>query len=420
MKKLGKYSIGIGDRFACQGKAQLQAVIKTQEWGIDITPVWNKSYREHEIIHSHPADTRRAADEAVRLCNWKKDYFVDADHVGVRTVDLFIDTSDFFTIDVADFIGEKADQQSLDQFHNQHQKYVGPLKIPNLPETISITYDHILEIAETYLRAVEEAGKIHRHITSKKGTVGCIIEISMDETSKAQTPIELFFILSAIARENIPVQTIAPKFTGQFYKGIDYMGNVDQFSKEFETDLAVIDFAVGELGLPANLKLSMHSGSDKFSLYPSMKNALKKYNAGLHLKTAGTTWLEEVIGLAESGGEGLAIAKIIYRQAYHRIDELSKPYANVIDIDFQKLPSSDQVDLWDGLQYASALKHDPTNLRFNPHFRQLIHIGYKIAAEMKARYLAALKQYEKTIARHVTENIYENHLKRLFDGLGNN
>lgn len=417
MKKLSRFSIGIGDRFANQGKAQLEAIIKTQDWGIDITPVWNKSYREHQIIQSGPEDTRREADKTVQVCNWKKDYFVDADHVGWQTVDFFIDSSDFFTIDVADFIGKKADQQSLDQFYNQHKKYMGSLKIPGLSETVSINRDDILAIAETYLLAVEEAGKIYRHIASKKGSENCIIEISMDETATVQTPIELFFILSAIAKENIPVQTIAPKFTGQFYKGIDYVGDVNQFSKEFDADIAVIGFAVSELDLPTNLKLSVHSGSDKFSLYQPMKKALNKHNAGLHLKTAGTTWLEEMIGLAESGVEGLAIAKTVYRQAYRRIDELSEPYTAVIDIDFQQLPSPDRVDLWDGLRYTSSLRHDPKNPHFNPHFRQLIHIGYKIAAEMKERYLAALNQYKEHIASCVSNNIYENHLKKLFHGL---
>ena len=74
-----------------------------------------------------------------------------------------------------------------------------------------------------------------------------------------------------------------------------------QFEKEFNDDLAVIAFAVKRYGLPENLKLSVHSGSDKFSIYGAIRRALKRHNAGLHIKTAGTTWLEELIGLAEVG-----------------------------------------------------------------------------------------------------------------------
>src|SRR6185369_8476813 len=97
--------------------------------------------------------------------------------------------------------------------------------------------------------------------------------------------------------------------------------------------LAVIAFAVQKYGLPANLKLSVHSGSDKFSIYPIMRKAIRDTGAGLHLKTAGTAWLEGVIGLAESGGEGLALAKAFYAKAPTQKDELCAPYATVIDID---------------------------------------------------------------------------------------
>ena len=112
-----------------------------------------------------------------------------------------------------------------------------------------------------------------------------------------------------IADEKIPAQTIAPKFTGRFNKGVDYVGDAEQFAKEFEQDVLVIDFAVKEFGLPEDLKLSVHSGSDKFTIYPIMAEIIKKYDKGLHVKTAGTTWLEEVIGLAISGDEGLACCK---------------------------------------------------------------------------------------------------------------
>ena len=90
---------------------------------------------------------------------------------------------------------------------------------------------------------------------------------------------------------------------------------MQQFEKEFNEDLAVIAFAIKQYGLPATLKLSVHSGSDKFSIYAPMRRALARFDAGLHIKTAGTTWLEEVIGLAEAGGDGLALAKEIYAGA---------------------------------------------------------------------------------------------------------
>ena len=126
----------------------------------------------------------------------------------------------------------------------------------------------------------------------------------MDETDRAQSPVELLIILAAIADEGIPVQTIAPKFSGRFNKGVDYVGDVAQFEREMALDVAAIAYAVKQYGLPDNLKLSVHSGSDKFSIYPAIHATMKRFDAGVHLKTAGTTWLEELIGLAEAGGEG--------------------------------------------------------------------------------------------------------------------
>jgi len=194
------------------------------------------------------------------------------------------------------------------------------------------------------------------------------------------------------------------------------VGDVTKFAKEFQEDLAVIAFAIKEFGLPKNLKLSIHSGSDKFSIYGPINKALKKFDAGLHLKTAGTTWLEELIGLAMAGGDGLAIARQVYAKALSRIDELCQPYATVIDIDRAKLPAPEEVDKWDGQRFASALRHDQSCPDYNLNFRQLLHIAYKIAAEMGQRYLDALAEYEDIIAQNVTDNIYDRHIKPIFMG----
>ena len=411
---LEKYSFGIGDRFGHQGKAQLQAIIKAKQAGIDITPVWNKSHREHTIIGTAPGDVRAEADAAVKALGWGGSYCVDADHIGLKNVDLFIDSSDFFTLDVADFIGEAADEAAINAFVEKHKNLVGSVTIPGIDEALNITAEQIKAIAAKTLLAVSEAGKIYRHIAAAKGAGNFITEVSMDETDQPQTPVEMLFILAAIADEGIPAQTIAPKFTGRFNKGVDYVGDVAQFGKEFEEDLAVIAFAVKEFGLPKELKLSVHSGSDKFSIYGPINKALKKFGAGLHLKTAGTTWLEELIGLALAGGEGLSIAKKVYANALGRFDELCGPYATVIDIDTSKLPSPETVEKWSGEQYADALRHDQSCASYNPNFRQLLHVGYKVAAEMGDEFLDALKRYEETIAQNVTQNIFERHIKPIF------
>ncbi|MBN1481137.1 hypothetical protein EH223_01610 [candidate division KSB1 bacterium] len=411
---LGKYSIGLGDRFGHQGVAQLCAVKRAQTVGLDVVPVWNKSYREHTIIHTRPADTRAEADAAVKALDWDEPYFVDADHVSLKIIEPFIPVCDFFTLDVADYIGKKADETAIQTFVTQNSKYIGRLSIPSIEQTFHITKDLIRSIGEKYLYAIEEANRIYQHLVEQKGADNFVTEVSMDETDEPQTPVELFFILAALSARGMPVQTIAPKFTGRFNKGVDYIGDLEKFTREFEQDVAVIQFAIREFSLPTNLKLSVHSGSDKFSLYTPMRTAIQKFETGLHIKTAGTTWLEELIGLALAGGEGLDIARDVYRQAVNRYDELAKPYASVIDMDMRALPSPVDVDGWDGRQYAEILRHDQTNKKYNPHFRQLLHIGYKVAAEMGDRYLNALERYEQVVAENVCNNIYERHLKPLF------
>jgi hypothetical protein len=388
--------------------------MKAAEKGLDVTPVWNKSHREHTIIGTVPGDTRKEAVDAVAALGWNKPYFVDADHIGMGNVDQFVESSDFFTLDVADFIGQAADKADVGSFVEKHRKFVGALAIEGIAEPLDITEDRIRAIAEKSLLAVREAGKIYRHIAAAKGADNFVTEVSMDETDQPQTPVEMLIILAAIADEGVPAQTIAPKFTGRFNKGVDYVGDVRGFAKEFEEDLAVVDFAVRQFGLPENLKLSVHSGSDKFSIYGPIGEALKKFDAGLHLKTAGTTWLEELIGLAMAGGDGLSIAKEVYAQALVRFGELCGPYAAVIDIDTAMLPAAEEVDKWDGQSFASALRHDQSCERYNQHLRQLLHVGYKVAAEMGTRFTDALRKYEDIIAENVAENIYDRHIRPLF------
>ena len=411
---LSKYSMGIGDRFARQGQAQLRALIEAKALGVDIVPVWNKSNREHLIVHTHPDSVRAEADAAVKALGWKGPYHVDADHIGLKTVDNFVKGSDFFTLDVADFTGQPAPEAEVQAFVARYGKYAPTLKIPGIDRALSISTQDIADIARKYLLAVKEAGAIYRHVEAAKGKDTFITEVSIDETDKPQTPVELFFILAAVADQKIPAQTIAPKFTGRFNKGVDYVGDVVQFEKEFNEDLCVIAFAIKEFGLPANLKLSVHSGSDKFSIYGPINRAIRKHNAGLHLKTAGTTWLEEVAGLALSGGDALKMAQEIYEKAYARADELCKPYAAVIDIDRAKLPDPKTVRGWSGAQLAAALRHDQKNPAYNVSLRQLVHVGFKVAAEMGDTYYQALEKYADTIGRLVTENLLEKHVKRVF------
>ena len=413
---LNKYSVGTGDRFAHQAKAQLQACVKALQSGVEVVPVWNKSNREHMIIGSEPSSARQAADAAVKALNWKLPYFLDADHITIATVDRFIAPCDFFTIDVADFIGQAPVTADVDAFVRRHPELLGSIQLAGVDESFEITQQDLRQAAQKFLAAVKKAGEVYRKVESVKGAGNFIPEVSMDETDRAQSPVELLIILAAIADEGIPVQTIAPKFSGRFNKGVDYVGNVAQFDREFGLDIAAIDYAIKQFGLPANLKLSVHSGSDKFSIYSSIHSNIKRFNVGVHLKTAGTTWLEELIGLAEAGGDGLALAKEIYAEAFARREELCGPYATVIDIYPAKLPAPGDVNKWTSEQYTSALRHVQSNPAYNSSLRQLLHVGFKVSAKMGPRYLNLLEANEAIIAKNVTENLFERHIAPVFLG----
>ena len=374
---LEKYSIGIGDRFGMEGAAQVRALQKAGRDGVSLVPVWNKSNREHSIIGTNPNDTLLAAMAAVKATSWTKPFYLDADHIGLATLDKFIEPCNFFTIDVADVIGRPADQSAADAFLNAMHQFRGTLVIPGMHKPITV--DDVL-------------------------------------LNSIASPAKLFFILAAVAREGIPLQTIAPKFTGDFLKGIDYVGDTARFETEFRDHLAVVGRAISEFGLPASLKLSVHTGSDKFSLYPLIRRAILDFDAGLHLKTAGTTWLEEVIGLAGAGGDALLLAKEVYAIALTRYDELCKPYATVVRIDRSQLPDPADVQRWTSAQFVEALRHDRACPCYNFHFRQFMHVSFRIAAEMGERYLKMLREHRSTIEHNVTTNLYDRHLKPLFVG----
>jgi tagaturonate epimerase len=409
MKTIETYSIGTGDRFGRQGIAQIAAFKIARGKGVDAAIVWNKSNREHTIIGTQPSDQRAAADAAIAAAGWNGPYHVDADHIGIATVEKFAPHCDFFTIDVADFIGKPADPDAVEAFVRRHKDLASSAHLPAPLDAAAIK-----RAADRYLYAVSEAARTYRRIRELRQHDDFITEVSFDETETPQSPADLIVILAALADAAVPVQTIAPKFSGRFNKGVDYVGDVSTFMREFEADVRVAAWASSAFGLPKSLKLSVHTGSDKFSLYPGIGAIVRKLGAGLHLKTAGTTWLEEIVGLAEAGGDGLAMAKEVYRGAYESIDEVVAPYAAVVDIDRAKLAKPAEVEKWDGPTLAAVIRHVKSEPRFNPSMRQLVHVAFKVAAKMGPRYLDALARHEASVSRNVTANLWERHLAPLF------
>jgi hypothetical protein len=409
MKQLPRFTFGMGDRFGRQGEAQLRSVLDAQSLGMDMAPVWNKSKREHTLIGTEPQSLRNEADAAVRALDYTGPYFVDADHITIQTVDDFIACSDFFTLDVADSLGKPPTSEKNAVRYQKALENLGTIAVEGM-EPVSFDGGSPKTLVDTYGAAIEAAKALYEKIAAARPDGDFAVEVSMDETETPQGPKELLGILRLLALENVPTQTVAPKFTGRFNKGVDYVGDLEQFAREFEADVLVVNYSILHFGLPPSLKLSVHSGSDKFSLYPIINDIVTKHNAGLHMKTAGTTWLEEVIGLAEAGDAALEFVKELYVDALDHYDELTAPYSTVLDIDWSQLPTMEAAREWKSEDLVAMVEHDQSNPRFNSSLRQFFHVAFKLAAKAGDRYYALLDENAGIINRRVHHNLFQRHI----------
>ncbi|MCX7819309.1 MAG: tagaturonate epimerase family protein [Kiritimatiellae bacterium] len=414
-----EYSLGIGDRFGQQGEAQLSAFVAAARDGIQLTPVWNKSHREHQLIGSVPADVRREADAAVRILRWNGPYFVDADHISPATVNAFLSACDWFTVDVAGAIGRRAPEDALNAFENTWQPWTRrALPLPGRPSRWTPAQNELRRAAETYLDAIREAAVTWHIIREHIGPRTVRLEISMDETDRPQSPADWLVILLAIAHSGLPVATLAPRFPGEFHKGVDYAGDPIIFEQTLEQFIELVRIVAAETPLHPALRLSIHSGSDKFSLYPCIRAVLQRSGAGLHVKTAGTTWLEEATGLAEAGGDAWALIRDIYRAAWNRFDCLVAPYAAVVSLRREQLPPPEEIATWSGEQFAATVAHNPASPRYRPALRQFMHIAYPEAARRGAEFLDALRAHRDHIGQRVRANLLDRHIRPLFSPAG--
>ena len=124
----------------------------------------------------------------------------------------------------------------------------------------------------------------------------------------------------------------------------------------------------------------------------------------------------QIVAHFEAGGEGLKLARQIYAEAFAHREELCAPYATVIDINTSKLPSPGEVEQWTSEQYTSALRHVPGAPAYNSSLRQLLHVGFKIAAKLGPRYIDLVEANGDVIAKNVTENLFDRHIAPVFIG----
>ncbi|HLV35446.1 MAG TPA: tagaturonate epimerase family protein [Spirillospora sp.] len=357
-----KKSIGCGDRLGLATPGHILAVRDS-----DMFPVFaQQSIREMERSERTPQNVMDDATWGVLQMNYQNGFGSDADHLkNTQAIDDCIAAGFIgFTLDPNEYVDNAAHtddaatlQQKFDSLPwdeleisaaDLRKRYIG--QSPGGP----IDEEALLRATGKYSRAIAHVARLARHIDSQFQGRPYDLEVSVDETDTPTSPAEHYFIASELKRLNINFQGLAPRFVGSFEKGVDYIGDLAVFEKDFAAHAKI----ARELG---PYKLSIHTGSDKFSIYPIIYKYTGQY---VHLKTAGTSWLEALRVIAMHNiplfREILDFAIERYptdRASYHVSAEVSKVPANPPDT--QLLDLFEQFDAREVLHvtFGSVLAH---------------------------------------------------------------
>ena len=217
MDQLRKFSLGIGDRFAQQGVFQLEALVEASKLGVEISPVWNRSNREHQVLETSPLAVRQEADHAVNTLDWSESYFVDADKITIDTVDKYIAHANYFSIDVSGEIDRSADDKEIYRLVELCSDSLGVVAIDGVDKH-EITPHELTAMAQKFCRAALAVKQVYDHILTERKIKDFAIEVSMDEAQVNQTPFEIYYMLLFLSKYQVPVDVIGPKFKGAFKK----------------------------------------------------------------------------------------------------------------------------------------------------------------------------------------------------------
>lgn len=308
-------SFGFGDRLGLATPGHLAAL---RSYGGSIQPIFaQQSIREMSRTSRKPSDVMEDAIRALRDASYGGMWSADADHL--KTPEDVNATAGagfvFFTIDPSDYVDPQADDYPADVLQkkfndirddvNWADDYFGQTR--TLPNGEAITFDTttVRRAAVKYGKAIAHAVKMGAHIDRVMGKRDAKfeIELSVDETPQPTTPAEHYIIAEQCLRANVKLVSLAPRYVGEFEKGIDFKGDMKAFERSLATHAAIAR-QVGPY------KLSLHSGSDKLSIY----TAFAKITQGMfHVKTAGTSYLE-----------ALRVASRHERKLFRRIVDFSR------------------------------------------------------------------------------------------------
>jgi hypothetical protein len=347
-------SFGLGDRLGIATPGHIK-LFET----CDVYPVFaQQSIRELNLTNRTYEDVLDAVSFAVFREDFQKGFGADGDHLKtVKDVEYALSLGfTMITLDCSDHIKTGITIENAPPLPEKYgDKYLGRKFDIGEGTVLSFAEGDLKRIAAIYGEAVDFAADMYSRFLAN-GKYDADFEISIDETSTPTTPLEHFFVANELTGAGVSFATMAPRFCGEFQKGIDYIGDLAQFDKEIKIH-AVIARHFG-------YKLSIHSGSDKFSVFPSIGRETRGI---FHVKTAGTNWLEamRVAAVTDPG-----LYREIHAYALSAFDEARKYYH--VTTDLNKIPPLDT--LKDG---------ELPGLFNNDDARQLIHITYGLILNKK-------------------------------------
>ncbi|MBC7122911.1 MAG: tagaturonate epimerase family protein [Pseudothermotoga sp.] len=350
-----KLSFGFGDRLGVATAAHAQCVQKEK-----LFPIFaQQSVREISRTERNWLDVLHSAVWGVFESGYTGPFGADADHVK-KIEDLESAARagyTMFTIDPSDHVKDPAkfDKRELVRFYEEHpmrrtleMKYIGK-SFTVLGEKLTFDEENFAEVFVTYIDAIEHVEKCYRALRAVCKT-SFDLEVSIDETSVPTTSLAHIFFVQELVRRGVEFRTLALRFPGEWQKGIDYVGDIDLFSENLDKHVAIVKMFTG-------YRLSLHSGSDKFSVYPILA---EKTDRTIHVKTAGTSYLEAIRVVAKFAPD---LYRQIHKYALSRFDQDKASYH--VTTELSKIPDVDKLE-----------DSELPSLLDQPDSRQLIHITY--------------------------------------------
>ncbi|OGO60098.1 MAG: hypothetical protein A2032_06395 [Chloroflexi bacterium RBG_19FT_COMBO_49_13] len=334
-------SAGMGDRLGIATPGHVRAVNEVQG---KIAPIFaQQSIREMNRTGRNPQQVMDDTTWGVFEEGWQGGIGADADHLKTTDdIDACLAAGfTLFTIDPGAYVDNESTSDGLNRLiekaellpTNFQPKQTGLLGKTFVIEGFHLTFDEptLLKAVVKYGKAIAHVVRMNDHLRRVAQNHAVEVEISMDETELPTSPVEHIYIASELQRMGVEWVSFAPRFVGRFEKGVDYIGDL----ASFEDDLAIHAAIARQLG---PYKLSLHSGSDKFSIYPAF---VEKTHGLAHLKTAGTSYLEALRTIAALDKEFI---KEIYTFALERFETDKQSY--LMSAQISKAPKPDQITDW--------------------------------------------------------------------------